>query len=88
MLGIKHELEILFLATVGLLVTSATLAVLWLRARERAARAESYLDGLRSQAGRQENTLPALDAIAVEVERIGEGQRFLTRTLTDQASRG
>jgi hypothetical protein len=88
MLGLKHELEILFFATVGLLVSSATLAVLWLRARERAARAESYLDGLRAQAGRHEDTLPALDAIAVEVERIGEGQRFLTRALTDHAPRG
>jgi hypothetical protein len=29
----------------------------------------------------------ALDAIAEEVERIGEGQRFLTRIMSEQANR-
>ena len=29
----------------------------------------------------------AVDAIAVEVERVGEGQRFLTRAMTDQGGR-
>ena len=29
----------------------------------------------------------AVDAIAVEVERVGEGQRFLTRTMTEQNAR-
>lgn len=30
----------------------------------------------------------ALDAIALEVERIGEGQRFLTKLLTERDARG
>ena len=30
----------------------------------------------------------AVDSIAVEVERIGEGQRFVTRVMTDTANRG
>jgi hypothetical protein len=27
---------------------------------------------------------PAIDAIAMEVERIGEGQRFLTKVIAEQ----
>jgi hypothetical protein len=87
MLGIKHELEVWFLTSVGLLLTSVTLGVAWLRARQRATRAEAYLDGMRDRSARPDNVVPALDAIAIEVERIGEGQRFLTRALTDQAAR-
>jgi type II secretory pathway component PulM len=85
MLGLKHELEIWFLTSMGLLITSSTLLVAWLRARERAARAEAFLQGLRAQAPRVDAVAPALDAIAIEVERIGEGQRFLTRALTEPA---
>ena len=32
-------------------------------------------------------TAQALDAIAVEIERIGEGQRFLTKLLTEREAR-
>lgn len=85
MLGLKHELEVWFLMSMGLLITSSTLLVAWLRARERAVRAESFLQGMRAQPAKSEGVAPALDAIAIEVERIGEGQRFLTRALTDQA---
>jgi len=87
MLGLKHELEIWFFTSMGLLLTSVTLGVAWVRARQRATRAEAYLEGMRDRSARPENVTPALDAIAIEVERIGEGQRFLTRALTDQASR-
>jgi hypothetical protein len=87
MLGIKNELEIWFFTSVSLLMTSATLGVAWLRARQRATRAEAYLEGMRDRSARPDNVVPALDAIAIEVERIGEGQRFLTRALADQVSR-
>jgi hypothetical protein len=30
----------------------------------------------------------AIDAVAVEVERIGEGQRFLTQAMTEPTARG
>ena len=36
---------------------------------------------------RNDGMSPALDAIAEEVERIGEGQRFLTRIMSEQANR-
>ena len=37
--------------------------------------------------GARDGTSTALDAIAEEVERIGEGQRFLTRIMSEQANR-
>jgi hypothetical protein len=44
------------------------------------------LDGrLASLEGRP--TAQALDAMAVEIERIGEGQRFLTKLLTEREAR-
>jgi hypothetical protein len=48
-----------------------------------AARAEKAPDNL---AGRLERIENAVDVIAVEVERISEGQRFLTRVLADSGN--
>ena len=82
----RHAMDLLVLLSGGLLTTSIGFAALWVRARERAARAESLLEGMRMGA-RADSMSPALDAIAEEVERIGEGQRFITRIMSDQASR-
>jgi len=82
----RHAMDLLVLLTGGLLTASVGFAALWIRARERAARAESLLEGMR-MGGRGDSMSPALDAIAEEVERIGEGQRFITRIMSEQASR-
>ena len=83
MLHITHAAEFLFLLAGGLFTTTIGFAALWIRARDRATRAESLLEGLRL-GGRGESMSPALDAIAEEVERIGEGQRFITRIMSEQ----
>jgi hypothetical protein len=83
MFHIRHMAELLFLLAGGLFTTTIGFAALWVRARERAARAESLLEGMR-MGGRADSTSPALDAIAEEVERIGEGQRFITRIMSEQ----
>ena len=85
MIHITHFAELAALACSGLFLSTLAFAGLWIRARERATRAESLLEGMR-MAGRDDSTSPALDAIAEEVERIGEGQRFLTRIMSEQAS--
>src|SRR5215203_2519107 len=87
MIHITHLAELLALASTGLFFTTIGFAGLWIRARERATRAESLLEGMR-MGGRGDSTSPALDAIAEEVERIGEGQRFLTRIMSEQANPG
>lgn len=79
--------ELMVLALGGLSASSAIFATLWVRARERAIRAESLLEGARLGVARSDSSGLALDAIAEEVERIGEGQRFLTRVMSEQANR-
>ena len=86
-MNIYKAFDVLLVAGGASFVSTTTLLIAWLRARERAIRAESFLDGQRTQTARPESVAPALDAIAIEVERIGEGQRFLTRALTEQSSR-
>jgi hypothetical protein len=86
MFWIRHATDLLLLASGGLFTTTIAFAALWVRARERAARAETMLEGLR-MGSRSDLSSPALDAIAEEVERIGEGQRFLTRIMSEQANR-
>jgi hypothetical protein len=83
----RHLNDLLILASGGLFTTTIGFAALWVRARERAVRAESVLEGARTMGVRSDSTSPALDAIAEEVERIGEGQRFLTRVMSEQANR-
>ena len=57
-------------------------AIAWVRARERAARAEQRA-GPAPSAGdaRVERLEHAVDAIADEVERVSEGQRFVSQLL-------
>lgn len=69
-----------------LFATSVGLAVAWMRARERAIRAELARPHLTSTAEARLDALQdAVDAIAVEVERISEGQRFTSRLLTERS---
>jgi hypothetical protein len=75
----------LFLGTSVLFVTTIGFAIAWARARDRASRAEAFMEGFRSaQPLQEQGSSRAIDAIAMEVERIGEGQRFLTKVLADQ----
>jgi hypothetical protein len=83
-----HFAEIFFLSSTVLFTTTIGFAIAWVRARERAIRAESLMDGARTARLPQENYAPAIDAIAMEVERIGEGQRFLTKVLAEQQQGG
>jgi len=86
MYWMHHARDLLILMCGGSIITTITFASLWVRARERATRAESLLEGMR-MGGRADSMSPALDAIAEEVERIGEGQRFITRIMSESASR-
>ena len=86
MIHITHFAELAALMTAGLFFTTIGFAALWIRARDRATRAESLLEGMR-MGGRGDLMSPALDAIAEEVERIGEGQRFITRIMSESAGR-
>jgi len=49
---------------------------------------DTQLDALRSRAGESEQLARSIEAIAVEVERLGEGQRFLTRLMAEREPPG
>jgi hypothetical protein len=86
MIHMPHFMQLVALCGAGLFASTIGFAALWIRARDRATRAESLLEGMRMM-GARDGSSTALDAIAEEVERIGEGQRFITRIMSEQASR-
>lgn len=59
-----------------------SLVKMWLDRPRRAAIPQADLKAIREGLGRMEQ---AIDAIAVEVERLSEGQRFTTRLLAESA---
>jgi len=86
MIHMPHFMQLVALCGAGLFASTIGFAALWIRERDRATRAESLLEGMRMMGAREGGSF-ALDAIAEEVERIGEGQRFLTRIMSEQANR-
>jgi hypothetical protein len=61
---------------------------LWFRDKPSAAASVMTRQELEGRLGGEANQVArAVDAIAVEVERIGEGQRFLTKLLTEREAR-
>src|SRR5262245_43693910 len=87
----KQLLALMALSSIGLFVSTVGFAWAWVVARGRAIRAEALLEGMR------QNQLPqhpvggglvgTMESMAVEIERIGESQRFLTKVLTERAER-
>jgi hypothetical protein len=57
-------------------------------APDRAPRGRNQLAETAEMTARMDKMESALDAVAIEVERIGESQRFLTQAMTDPVARG
>ena len=75
------------------IATPVALVYRWLQHRERMARIAAdarrpaaVADGERL--ARMERLERAVESIALEVERVGEGQRYLTRVLADRPPQG
>ncbi len=67
--------------------TTIGFAVAWARTRERAIRAELRQPQLAPEAeARLEQIQQSVDAIALEVERISEAQRFAAKLLAERAA--
>ncbi len=66
-------------------VTSLSLAKLWFNRPGRSAIQSRALEQLEARLTRIEQ---AIDAVAVETERISEGQRFTTKLLSEKSARG
>jgi hypothetical protein len=92
MVPIGEALAMLGLASIPAM---GTLTALWLSARARARKSEAIVHeltvrpALRGEQGRvgTEHIEQAIDAIALEVERISEAQRFTTKLLTEKPER-
>jgi hypothetical protein len=72
-----------FFAMVATIAVGAPLARAFARRMDREAKAPKLAPEVTSRLERIEQ---AVDAIAIEVERISEGQRFTTKLLTERAS--
>jgi hypothetical protein len=85
MINNRDLVVLLFLSSSTLLATTIGFAIAWVRARERALRAELEAPRVQPRSIATPETVErALDAIALEVERISEGQRFVTRLLAER----
>lgn len=87
MLSPQDLIVLLTISSAGLLVTTVGFAIAWVRAREQLLRLRDErpapADVTLANADRLEQ---ALSSVALEVERIGEHQRFLTKMLAESES--
>ena len=83
----EEEVLALFIVFASLTTVVLTFARMWFKHMERKnpARQLGNVSGGLDQ--RLERIEQAVDAIAVEVERLAEGQRFATRLLSEGAAR-
>jgi len=84
-----HDLlEFLLAVAPALLGTTVLFAVLWFRARERALRAQIAQRTPDALGEDLVHVVHAVDAMAIEVERISEAQRFTALTLAERHEAG
>jgi hypothetical protein len=69
------------LAVTVIFATTAVMLKMWLGYRERT----SGRSRVTTDDGRLERLEQAVEAIAIEIERVSEGQRFVTKMLSDRA---
>jgi hypothetical protein len=74
--------QIMFMIPIVAIICGTVLALARMKAKERAPRSQARLEEM---AARLERIEQAIDALAVETERISEGQRFTTKLLGERA---
>ena len=86
--------DYLLFAAGALAATTLGFAVAWLRARERAVRAESRLAsgaerlGTGAAEARFDRLEQLTESVALELERVAEAQRFQAKLLAGRADQG
>ena len=76
--------EIVIVPVVFAIPAIVIIARSWFKHRERMATLTQPVVSAPATEARLERVELALEAIAVEMERVGEGQRFLTKILADR----
>lgn len=81
---------VLSIAASGLLATTVGFGVAWFRARDRALRAEAVLKTIPAgtDPARFDRLEVAIDAIAIELERISEAERFQSKLMAGREMTG
>jgi hypothetical protein len=89
MLNSSDLAKIFFVASSALFASNVIFLTLWIRARERALRAAmqqpASAQSREPGSADLEHIVNAVDAIAIEVERISEAQRFTAQVLVERA---
>jgi hypothetical protein len=81
----EHAVLVANIIIGSLLATTVGFAAAWMRVRERAIRAEMAQRLPQDVEARFESLQRAVDAIAIEVERISEAQRFSAKLLAERS---
>ena len=84
MLNDNDLLDLLLVSSGVLFVTTVTFAILWIRARERALRLRLARSSSESITDEITHVVHAVDAIAIEVERISDAQRFTVQAVAER----
>jgi len=79
-------INFLIVTTGGFAAATLVFVVLWLRARERLIRARLTPQNPEALSEDVTHLVQAVDAIAIEVERISEAQRFTALTLAERST--
>ena len=79
----RAALDILTIAIVVLANTTVFSVIAWIKARERAIRAENKHLSLDRAEQRLDRIEQSIEAIALDVERIAETERFASKLLAD-----
>ena len=82
--GVMVNPEIVIVPAVFSLTSVVLIVRMWLRHREKMAGLGAGVARGSDVEGRLERIEQAVDAIAIEMERIGEGQRFVTKLLAER----
>lgn len=88
-MDVDGTIQLLILALGGATTAAVGFAVAWVRARDRARRAERRLAGDSPEeigAARVEQLEQSLETMARQLERLSEGQRFTTDLLSKRAA--
>ncbi|MDB4874878.1 MAG: hypothetical protein JWM41_1324 [Gemmatimonadetes bacterium] len=76
--------EMIIVPIVFALPSAVIVIRMWFRHQEKMAGLGRPLESTPAIEARLERVEQSLEAIAVEMERVGEGQRFLTKLLSDR----
>jgi hypothetical protein len=78
--------EVIVVPSMIFIPSAVIFARMWFKHKEKMATLAGPSEQVRDLESRLERIEHAIDAMAIEMERVGEGQRFVTKLLADGSS--